>query len=568
MSIFSKLFKLFLAVVFFPLIPLLLLLGYYQVHLKDNILETHANLAEMVASSMGQHIEDLTWRLAFAPQVTDALKTQKSPVPVLNEALAVNPDFVLLAVLSKTGVEKYRAAPNAELLRQLPTLDLQNNPVLTQLAAQPRLSITRFDVVDERPISEFLYPLENGDFLYGVISFTDFLARLQQARIGNTGRIYIADEKGQVYGGQYAPAFDAAALRRAFSSNATLLKNIKTPQETYVGAFAATPMLGAYALVLQLKAEAYRSIYHTNIMLLLFLLTIATLAYFGALTFAERVGEPIEALSRAAAQVSRGNLDVSVDPEIGWGEFKRLINAFNKMTADLKDYQALRLQAQVSELKEQVFRAVAHDLRAPLLGLQGYIYILQNGKVSEAEKQNYLKLMGEAAQNLSALLEDVLDVSRLEAGMAQVHKESVDLRALVDEVLGTLAPTARQKNLKLSAQLDVDRVPADPKLLKRVLTNLVSNAIKFTEKGFVKVTALQDKKAYIVHVQDSGIGLDAQEIKGLFHKYHQVHPGKPGFGLGLFISRQLVEAHGGSLKVTSEPGQGSIFTVRLPKETI
>ncbi len=568
MSIFSKLFKLFLAVVFLPLIPLLLLLGYYQVHLKDNILETHANLAEMVASSMSQHIEDLTWRLAFAPQVTAALKEQKMPVPILKEALAANPDFVLLAVLSKTGAEKYRAVANPSLQRQLPELDLQNNPVLAQLAREPRLSITRFDVVDERPISEFLYPLQNGDFLYGILSFTDFLARLQQPRIGNTGRIYIADEKGQVYGGQYAPAFDAAALRRAFSSKSPLLKSIKTPQETYVGAFAATPMLGAYAVVLQLKSEAYRSIYHTNIMLALFLLTIATLAYFGALTFAERVGEPIEALSRAAAKVSRGNLDVHVDPEIGWGEFKRLINAFNQMTADLKDYQALRLQAQVSELKEQVFRAVAHDLRAPLMGLQGYIYILQNGNVSEEEKQNYLKLMSEAAQNLSALLEDVLDVSRLEAGMAQVHKESVDLRALVDEVLGTLRPTAQQKNLQLSAQLDVDRLPADPKLLKRVLTNLVSNAIKFTEKGFVKVTAAQDKKAYTLSVQDSGIGLSAQEIKGLFHKYHQVHADKPGFGLGLFISRQLVEAHGGSLKVTSEPGRGSTFTVRLPKENI
>lgn len=568
MSIFSKLFKLFLAVVFLPLIPLLLLLGYYQVHLKDNILETHANLAEMVASSMSQHIDDLTWRLAFAPQVTAALRQQKNPTSVLQEALAANPDFVLLAVLDKTGAEKYRAAANTKLLQQLPTLDLQNNPVLEQLAAQPRLSITRFDVVDERPISEFLYPLQNGDFLYGILSFTDFLARLQQPRIGNTGRIYIADDKGQVYGSPYAPAFDAAALRRAFASKSTLLKNIKTPQETYVGAFAATPMLGAYAVVLQLKSEAYRSIYHTNIMLALFLLTIATLAYFGALTFAERVGEPIEALSRAAAKVSRGNLDVSVDPEIGWGEFKRLINAFNQMTADLKDYQALRLQAQVSELKEQVFRAVAHDLRAPLMGLQGYIYILQNGKVSEEEKQNYLKLMGEAAQNLSALLEDVLDVSRLEAGMAQVQKQSVDVRALVDEVLGTLQPTAKQKNLQLTAQVDVDRLPADPKLLKRVLTNLVSNAIKFTEKGFVKVTVTQDKKAYTLSVQDSGIGLSAPEIKGLFHKYHQVHADKPGYGLGLFISRQLVEAHGGSLKVTSKPGQGSTFTVRLPKENV
>ena len=571
MSIFSKLFKLFLAVVFFPLVPLCLLLGYYQVHLKDNILETHTNLAEMVASSMSQHIEDLTWRLAFAPQVTAQLQKNKSPLPVLNEALEANPDFMFLAVLSPDGAEKYRASLDTALLSQLPTLNLQGDPALSRPAATPtQLSISHFDIVSGRPISEFLYPLTNGDFLYGILSFSNFLARLQAQRIGQTGHIYIVDASGQVYANAYgtAPAFDPSALRRAFASGSRLIKNLKTPQDTYVGAFAATPILGSYAVVLQLKAEAYRSIYHTNIILALFLLTIATLAYFGALTFAERVGEPIEALSQAAAQVSSGNLDVHVDPEIGWGEFKRLINAFNQMTVDLKDYQVLRLQAQVSELKEQVFRSVAHDLRAPLMGLQGYIYILQNGQVTDEEKQNYLKLMSEAAQNLSALLEDVLDVSRLEAGMAHVHKESVDLHALVDEVLGTLRPTAAQKNLSLQAHLSVDRLPADPKLLKRVLTNLVSNAIKFTQKGFVNVLATQDSTSYTVQVQDSGIGLSAQDIKGLFHKYHQVHADQPGFGLGLFISRQLVEAHGGTLSVTSQPGRGSTFTIRLPKEGV
>ncbi len=571
MSIFSKLFKLFLAVVFFPLVPLCLLLGYYQVHLKDNILETHTNLAEMVASSMSQHIEDLTWRLAFTPQVTAQLQKNQSPLPVLNEALEANPDFMFLAVLSQDGAEKYRASLDTALLSQLPTLNLQGDPALSRTAATPtQLSISHFDIVSGRPISEFLSPLTNGDFLYGILSFSSFLARLQSQRIGQTGHIYIVDAAGQVYANAYgtAPAFDAAALRRAFTSGSRLIKNLKTPQDTYVGAFAATPILGSYAVVLQLKSEAYRSIYHTNIILALFLLTIATLAYFGALTFAERVGEPIEALSQAAAQVSSGNLDVLVDPEIGWGEFKRLINAFNQMTVDLKDYQVLRLQAQVSELKEQVFRSVAHDLRAPLMGLQGYIYILQNGQVTDEEKQNYLKLMSEAAQNLSALLEDVLDVSRLEAGMAHVHKESVDLHALVDEVLGTLRPTAAQKNLSLQAHLSVDRLPADPKLLKRVLTNLVSNAIKFTQKGFVNVLATQDSTSYTVQVQDSGIGLSAQEIKGLFHKYHQVHADQPGFGLGLFISRQLVEAHGGTLSVTSQPGRGSTFTIRLPKEGV
>ena len=255
-----------------------------------------------------------------------------------------------------------------------------------------------------------------------------------------------------------------------------------------------------------------------------------------------------------------------VDPEIGWGEFKRLIHDFNQMTTDLKDYQNLRLQAQVSELKEQVFRAVAHDLRAPLMGLQGYIYILQNGKVSEEEKQKYLDLMSQAAQNLSALLEDVLDVSRLEAGMTNLHKEDVPLADVVREVLDTVRPLATQKGLTLTSQIEVEKMNIERRAFKRVLTNLVSNAVKFTEKGFVKVIASKDQKSYTVKVEDSGIGMAAQEIKGLFQKYHQVHTDKPGYGLGLFISRQLVEAHGGTLEVSSAEGKGSTFTIQIPKE--
>lgn len=568
MSIFSKLFKLFLAVVFFPLVPLLLLLGYYQWHLKDTILETHVNLAQMVASSMGQHLEDLTWRLAFAPQVTASLEAKRNPTPVLQEALAANPDFVLLAVLSKEGVEKHRTAISTDVSSTIAPIDLRGDPSLTELTIQPHLLISNFEVVAGRPISEFLYPLSNGDYLYGILSFFGFLARIQQQRIGNTGRIYMVDPAGHVYNGEYqhVPSFDPRQFVQAFSSGSPLIKRIKSTNQTYVGAYASTPVLGVYVAVLQLKSEAYRSIYYTNIILALFLLTIATLAYFGALTFAERLGEPIQALSQAASQISQGNLDAHVDPEMGWGEFKRLINDFNQMTADLKDYQSLRLQAQISELKEQVFSAVAHDLRAPLMGLQGYIYILQNGQVTEQQRADYLKLMGEAAQNLSALLEDVLDVSRLEAGMTSVHKEKVQLAALVQEVVASLLPTAQQKHLTLTTQVEDLQLVVDPKLFKRVLMNLVSNAIKFTQKGFVKVIASQDEKSYTVKVEDSGIGLSQQEVKGLFQKYHQVHTDKPGYGLGLFISRQLVQAHGGTLDVYSVEGKGSTFTIHIPKE--
>ena len=98
--------------------------------------------------------------------------------------------------------------------------------------------------------------------------------------------------------------------------------------------------------------------------------------------------------------------------------------------------------------------------------------------------------------------------------------------------------------------------------------NLVSNAIKFTEKGFVRIRASEQENEVILCVEDSGIGLSEQEIKGLFQKFHQVHNEKPGYGLGLFISRQIVQAHDGRLEVTSKPGKGSTFSVHLPKERV
>ena len=567
MSLFSKLFKLFVGVVLMPVIPMVCLLAFYQVHLKDNILETHANLAQMVSASMNQHIEDLAWRLSFAQNVTDYLQRHKNPQTLLQEALVANPDFLMLAVLSSTGKELYRAG-DKQILAQIPPLDLQDDSSLPQLAKTNQLSVSSFDVENGRPISEFIYPLSNGDFLYGIMSFFGFLARVQEQRIGTTGHIYIVDQNGQIYTSeyQYKPDFDASALQRAFAGKNGLIKNLKTSRETYVGAYAPTPILGAYVAVLQLKSEAYRSIYYTNIILALFLLTIVTLSYFGALTFAERLGEPIGALAHAAREVSAGNLEQKIDEDIGWGEFKGLIADFNKMTADLRDYQELRLQAQLSEMKEHVFRAVAHDLRAPLLGLQGYLHILQSGQASEEEKKQYLELMSQAARNLSALLEDVLAVSRVEAGILHPQKEPVDVAVLAAEVVDTLTPTAEEKKLELENYVSSLTVPAEPKLLRRVLTNLISNAIKFTEKGFVRIRANEAEKCYFITVEDSGIGMTPQEIKGLFQKYHQVHPDKPGYGLGLFISRQIVEAHGGKLTVSSKPGRGSTFTVQLPKE--
>ena len=565
MSSFSKLFKLFVAVVLMPLIPMVLLLSYYQIHLKHNILETHVNLAEIVSASFSQHIEDLTHRLYFARNISAQLARGQNPTPLLQDALSANPDFLLLAVLSKDGKERYRAAEK-DFSAQVPPLSLSRE-ALPVPQPDSRVYVSHFEVEQDRPISEFIYPLANGNYLYGIISFADFLARVQDQRIGNTGRIYIVAKDGTIYANpyQYVPAFNKQQLASALSGSDHLITRLTTPQETYVGAFAATPILGAYTAVLQLKKEAFRSIYHTNVILILFLLTIATFSYFGALTFAEQLGEPITALSRAAREVSRGNLEVHVDEQQGWKEFKPLITSFNQMVQDLKDYQALRVRAELAQLKENIFRAVAHDLRAPLLGLQGYIYVLQNGSLSPAEQKEYLAQMHTAAQNLSLLLEDALAVSRLQTGMTQVASETVDVHDLLKQVYDSLSPAAAEKHLEFTLNTSVDTLVSDSKSLLRILMNLVSNALKFTSKGFVRVQVEEVKKGYRITVADSGIGMSREEMKGLFQKFHQIDPSQRGYGLGLFISRQLVQALGGKLEVDSQKGKGSIFTVLLKK---
>ncbi len=568
MSIFSKLFKLFITVVLMPLIPMALLLVYYQNRQKDNILETHYNLAEIISYNMQQSAGELGERLVFMHQIPDLLAEGKSPVPLLRNALETNTDLLFLAVLDAQGKELFRAARDAQDLAG-PEIDLSADGYLPYMARQPRLYLAPFNMTDGAAVTEFVYPLEGGGFLYGFLNWYDLLDRLQQLRIGYTGQVFLAAPSGEGYylPFQRMPQVSTSQLSACFESGSRFIRHLPGEDEDYVGAFAPVNALDAYVVVLQPKEEAFRSLYFSNVVIILFLLAIATLAYFGALTFSRSLGEPIAALARGAREVSRGNLDHRVNEEAGWGEFEQLIKSFNKMTADLKDYQALQLKNQVSEMKEQVFRSVAHDLRAPLLGLQGYIYLLSSGKITEDQRSEYLQRMDEAAKNLSSLLEDVLSVSRVEAGMTLPQRQLVELEPLLQNVLNTLRPAAQEKGLKLGMQVPAGLCAwADPKLLRRIVTNLLSNAVKFTREGFVKISAADEEKQTVISVQDSGVGLTEKQCAEIFEKYRQVDEKAEGYGLGLFISRQLARAHGGDLKAESEEGKGSTFILTLPKE--
>ena len=546
-----------------PLIPMALLLGYYQNRQKTNLLENHYNLAEIVSSELHHYVAELDGHLAFLPSLNQALPKANATKQILQQALQQDPQWLFLAVFSPNGTEL------ARVLQGEDTAHTTAPDLMPAHAQDTRLQARLVNTDGTAPSLEFIYPLPNGYWLYGRQTVPDLLDRLAQMRIGHTGQIYVATQQGQLLAAPYqlVPQVAAADLAAQFKSKSPLIYHLKGADEKWVGANSSEPRLGVYTVVLQPKAEALRSLYLSNTVLFLFVLTIAMLAYFGAMAFSRSLGEPIAQLIQGAQAVSHGDLDHRVPENVGWGEFKQLIASFNKMTADLKDYQALQLKNQVSEMKEQIFRAVAHDLRAPLVGLQGYIYLLSSGQVSEQEQREYLARMMEAAQNLSALLEDVLAVSRVQAGVELPHRQQVELADLLQSVLHIQQPAAQHKGLEVSCEVPADlSVSADPKLLRRIMSNLLSNAIKFTQKGFIKIKAWQADSEVYISVQDSGIGLTSEQCQHIFEKFQQVDGRAEGYGLGLFISLQLAKAHGGDLTVQSQPEQGSTFTLRLPRE--
>jgi signal transduction histidine kinase len=183
-------------------------------------------------------------------------------------------------------------------------------------------------------------------------------------------------------------------------------------------------------------------------------------------------------------------------------------------------------------------------------------------------------MMERNAQSLIELVNDLLDASKLESGTMRLELASIDLRSLVNELRETMEPLAREKSLRMEVEIpaDLPLVEADRAKLRRVLVNLVSNAIKFTSRGGrVTVSGAREDGHVRISVSDSGVGIAPEDVKRLFDKYEQARSratrGEKGTGLGLYITKQLVELHGGEIAVESEVGKGSTFSFAIPAAT-
>jgi signal transduction histidine kinase len=229
-------------------------------------------------------------------------------------------------------------------------------------------------------------------------------------------------------------------------------------------------------------------------------------------------------------------------------------------------------QAELDRLKTDLISIVSHEIRSPLSNIMGYIDLVMTDPthaVSE-EQANFLGIAKKNGAKLAHLVDDMLDLSRLDAGKVEMHLEDADIEYLVNFSILSFRNEAERKKITLTKRiLDNPHASGDLERLQQVLNNLISNAIKYTpEGGSVEVCAAIEGEQVVLHVTDSGIGITPEDQAKLFQRFFRVRSQETrkitGTGLGLSIAKSIVDAHGGRLVVASEYGKGTTFSVFLP----
>jgi signal transduction histidine kinase len=302
--------------------------------------------------------------------------------------------------------------------------------------------------------------------------------------------------------------------------------------------------------------------------LLLFFSAIVSFSFAGIIS--GEMLSVVRELVGAAREVAGGRFGARVRAS-GGDELADLGRAFNIMAARLEE--ADRARRELEDARRHLIAAVSHDLRTPLASIRAMVEAVNDRVVSDAETvDRYMRAIAGEVDRLSRLIDDLFELSRLDAGALSLHLEPGSLRDLLSDTLEALQPQAQRKGLRLCGQVDSDLPPVmmDAARIQRVLYNLVQNAIRHTPPdGTIVLEAQEDAGAVRVDVVDSGEGVPASDLPRIFERFYRGEKsrarGQGGAGLGLAIAKGLIEAHGGRIWAQNLPGRGARFSFVLPK---
>jgi signal transduction histidine kinase len=310
-------------------------------------------------------------------------------------------------------------------------------------------------------------------------------------------------------------------------------------------------------------------------------LTLLVVALTGSMLLEDRlVCYPIRELARAAERISDRDFNIRL-PTARNDEVGQLIKSFALMRSDIQLYQDEILQTrdealQAARVKSEFLANMSHELRTPLNAILGYSELIEDDLCDQNNTDHLadIQKIQCAGHHLLALINDILDLSKIEAGKMELHVSTFSLNELIHEVAATIQPLAEKNGNTIDVQLnrEVNIVNIDKTKVRQILFNLLSNACKFTSRGVISISVNNlpgdTDDRFVINVQDTGIGIPADKIATLFDAFTQVDSAYnrkyQGTGLGLALSRQLCQLMGGDIAVKSQADKGSTFTLSLP----
>ena len=288
-----------------------------------------------------------------------------------------------------------------------------------------------------------------------------------------------------------------------------------------------------------------------------------TVTYFTLSWIARQIKEK----EKAEAQIRRLNREL--EQRVAQ-RTEELAQAYEELRKRNEALQAANEELkELDQLKSDFVSMVSHELRAPLTNINGSIELMLADEEMDPESQRaMLRIIGEQSSRLTRLVQGILNVSRIEARKLEFYPETVDVRSVMERIVSNLAHNDDKHEFQLPDN-PLPPVWTDPDRLEEILTNLVDNAIKYApEGGIIRLNAYVREKQLVVSVTDPGMGIPPRELNKIFDKFYRVERGDArttyGHGLGLYISKQLVESQGGHIWVESELGRGSTFSFTLP----
>ncbi|PKP56249.1 hypothetical protein CVT91_13615 [Candidatus Atribacteria bacterium HGW-Atribacteria-1] len=323
--------------------------------------------------------------------------------------------------------------------------------------------------------------------------------------------------------------------------------------------------------------------------LILLFLSISMILFVAVITvrIAGGITKCIDELIMGAERIGRGQLDYHIQVTAK-DETAVLANTFNEMAKKIagmieterevkveertKKLQEANIKLQeLDRLKSMFIASMSHELRTPLnsiIGFTGIILQGMSGKITEDQRKE-LTMVKNSANHLLVLINDVIDVSKIEAGKVELVIEEFNLADLMQEVKDSFKIATDEKDLKLSLEMPERLIiKSDERRTKQVIMNLVSNAVKFTDRGEIEMKVKKKDERVKVSVADTGIGIKKENMEKLFKQFSRIYvEGKPvteGTGLGLYLSKKIVDLLGGQIKAGSEFGKGSMFTFTFP----